>query len=196
MKYMPDCIIPVGGSSSRMGFWKPGLAWGKLKMLEKVVIEALSAGCRVIVAGGFRFNDVENILEKYLGMFENLLLVFSPDWSLGMDETLRPALRKIMSESFFIVPSDMPLIVSDDYRHLSELSDSMENPMVLRPIFDGKPGHPVLMHKEVSKVLLTSSAGVPVRKILEKYKTVSIPWEHDGVIRDFDNFSDYEAFKP
>ena len=196
MKYMPDCIIPAGGSSSRMGFWKPGLVWGKLTMIEKMVSEALTAGCRVIVAGGFRFDDVNHILEKYQERNENILLVFSQDWSLGMDETLRPALRKIKSERFFIVPSDMPFIVCDDYRRLSEISDSMENPIVLRPIFDGKPGHPVLMRKEVSKVLLTSPAGVPVRKVLEKYKTVSIPWEHDGVIRDFDKFSDYEAFKP
>jgi len=48
---MPDCIVAAGGLSSRMKSWKPALSWGSETMLVKTVAEALSAGCRVIVAG-------------------------------------------------------------------------------------------------------------------------------------------------
>ena len=194
---MPDCIIPAAGRSRRMRGWKPGLPWGDVTMVEKVISEAVAAGCRVIVTGGFRFFRLTRILENYNDSdngdnCNDVILVRARSWRKGMDVSIRSALNEISSDRFFIVPADMPLIKSDDYRRLANIDAAM----VIRPSFAGKRGHPVLLDSKIALDLRMSPSGTPVRTVLEKYKTITVPWGHEGVIRDFDTRSEYAAFKP
>ncbi len=188
---MPDCIIPAAGRSRRMRGWKPGLPWGDVTMVEKVISEAVAAGCRVIVSGGFRFSRLKRILEN-CDDCDNVILVRARSWRKGMNVSVCSALDKIKSERFFIVPADMPLIKRDDYRCLADI----EGGMVIRPSFAGMRGHPVLMDSKIVDELKALPAGTPVRAVLENYETITVPWGHEGVIRDFDTRSEYDAFKP
>ena len=163
-------------------------------MVEKVISEAVTAGCRVIVTGGFRFFRLTRILKKFHNSDngDNVILVRARSWRKGMDVSIRSALNEISSDRFFIVPADMPLIKSDDYQRLANINSAM----VIRPAFAGKRGHPVLLDSKIALDLRMSPAGTPVRTVLEKYKTITVPWGHEGVIRDFDTRSEYAAFKP
>ena len=166
-------------------------------MIEKVISEAVAAGCRVIVTGGFRCFRLTRILENYNDSdngdnCNDVILVRARSWRKGMDVSIRSALNEISSDRFFIVPADMPLIKSDDYRRLANIDAAM----VIRPSFAGKRGHPVLLDSKIALDLRVSPAGTPVRTVLEKYKILTVPWEHEGVIRDFDTRSEYAAFKP
>lgn len=201
MKSIPDCIVAAGGLSSRMNLWKPSLPWGSETMLMKTVREAHSAGCRVIVAGGYRYEDLSGLLGELYGI-HRLILHQSSKWKMGMDETVRSALTLILSKSFFVVPVDMPLIIMEDYRKLSIHAESYEDfnkdeaPVAFRPSYSGVPGHPVLLNKAAGKLLEFSPAGIPIRNVLEGIAVISEPWDHAGVIRDIDTLSEYESLKP
>ncbi len=201
MKSIPDCIVAAGGLSSRMKSWKPALPWGSAALIVKTVTEALYAGCRVVVAGGYKFEELTGLLDS-LEDSGKLILHNSRGWEKGMDETVRSAMAELSSGSFFVVPADMPLIDAEDYRKLTILAESNEDfaknkaPMAFRPSFGGLPGHPVLLNREAGKILHSSSAGIPIRTVLEGVTVILEPWDDEGVIRDIDTLSDYESLKP
>jgi len=191
---MPDCIIAAGGLSSRMKSWKLSLPWGGITIIERVVGEALEAGCRVIVAGGYRFSDLRGLFRQSVKS-NKLSFHYSPMWELGMDETVRSALGGVSSKSLFIVPGDMPLISADDFLKLATLFDGKQA-SVMRPIYSGKPGHPVILDSRAAETLRLSTPGTQIRQILSGLETVMESWDHDGVIRDIDTLELYHEFRP
>ena len=193
LKSMPDCIVAAGGLSSRMKTWKLSLPWGRITIIEKVVGEALEAGCRVVVAGGYRFSELRGLFGNHPES-NRLHFHYSPRWQLGMDETVRSALDCITSDCFFVTPADMPLISNEDYRKLAFLHEGTKA-SVLRPSFFGKPGHPVLLDPGAAKTLRHSAPGTPVRSILSGLETVMESWDHDGVIKDIDTVESYNELR-
>ncbi|VDB00536.1 hypothetical protein S1OALGB6SA_1618 [Olavius algarvensis spirochete endosymbiont] len=200
MKKIYDCLIPVGGCSSRMGEWKPALNWGSGTVIERVVSEAKKAGCRVIVLGGYNFSRLEAIFERNSGLtredvaeegYAMPILLKAVDWELGMDATIRSGLDALRSDRFFIVPGDMPLIRSDDYIRLA----SFESRPIVRPVFGGKPGHPVLLDRSMAEVIKTAASGTPIRELMHENRTFPVLWGHGGVVWDLDSAEDYAKFR-
>gem|GEM_PF-880373 len=195
-----DCLIPVGGFSSRMGRWKPALTWGSETVIERVVSEARGAGCRVIVLGGHNFA----LLKEIFGWNSNLAIRSIPrekhkmpfllkevDWNLGMDATIRSGLDELQGDRFFVVPGDMPLIRSEDYIRLA----SFEEKPIVRPVFDGKPGHPVLLDRRMADLIKKAAAGTPIRDLMDKKNTSLVHWDHGRVVWDLDTEDDYYKLK-
>lgn len=187
MKSLPDCIVPAAGLSSRMGKWKIGMTWGKSTVIETVADTALAAGCRTIIAGGFRFTDLCRIFEKR----KDVILAEIPDWELGMGSTIRGALKLVESDSVFILPGDMPLVRSSDFLRLSE----QENGIFTRPVYQGILGHPVLLGPQGVASVLKSTKGQPLRDSLRELPGKLIAWDYSGVIKDVDTDKDYENAK-
>jgi len=184
-----------------MGGWKPALKWDSKTVIEKVVSEARGAGCRVIVLGGYNFERLGRILQWISNPTmrdvseENRtvsVLLRAANWKLGMDATIRSGLGELCGSKFFIVPGDMPLIRSDDYVKLA----AFENGPIVRPVFEGRPGHPVLLNRCMAEVIRRAAAGTPIRSLIARYRTLLIPWEHEGVVRDLDTRDEYERFNP
>jgi len=192
MKNMPDCVVVSAGRSLRMGEWKPGLAWGRATVLIHAILEAQNAGCRVIVAGGYRYHDIELML-RGIG---NLTLIRVKRWRRGMGYTVRKSLAHVRSDAAFIQLADMPLIEDRDYRRLVGEMESLDDEFgVIRPSYAGKPGHPVLISKDVIEYLRRSGDGHSVRGALENFPSREIDWEHAGVVQDIDTVKEYEKLK-
>ena len=180
---MPDCIIPAAGYSRRMGKWKPQLPWGDATIIEKMVSETQKSGCRVIVVGGYRFRR----LRKILGRFDDLVLLEAEDWPLGMGATLRSALDSVRSRQFFVVPADMPFIRSGDYVRLA----AMDKAPAIRPVYDNKPGHPVLVDASLIGNIMALPKDQRFHEFLSTCKPVLIGWDHPGVVQDLDTMEAY-----
>ena len=183
-----------------MSGWKPALNWDSGTVIERVVSEARKAGCRVIVVGGYNFARLEKIFEgnSELAMEDNaeednakLILLKAVDWELGMDATIRSGLDELRSDRFFIVPGDMPLIRSDDYIRLA----GFKGKPIVRPVFEGKPGHPVLLDRSMAGVIRPAAAGMPIRNLIDEHRTLLVLWEHGGVVWDLDTAGDYDRFR-
>ena len=179
---IPDCIIPAAGYSRRMGAWKPQLPWEDTTIVERVVQEAQKAGCRVIVVGGYRFRRLRKLLHNYT----DLVLLQADNWKIGMGATLCSALDSVRTRQFFVVPADMPRIRADDYIRLA----AMDKASVIRPVFNNKPGHPVLIDALLIEKLLLIPKNRGFQEFLAAYKPVLIGWDHAGVIQDMDTMDE------
>ena len=184
----PDCVVPAGGRSSRMGKWKLALPWGTGTgtVLGAVIDAASEAGCRVIVAGGYRYRR----LRKLAG--DRALVVRCRRWRRGMAATLARGLREVRTPMFFVTPADMPMIGPEDYRRLAE--SALTGPPAVRPAYGGRPGHPVLIGVRLIPLLSEAVSGpAPFRKALAGAGAVEVEWDSPRVAADLDTPEDYEA---
>ncbi len=187
METIPDCIIPAAGFSSRMGEWKIAMPWGNHTVIESVAEASLAAGCRTIIAGGYRIDE----LRKIFASRSDVMIAEIRDWEAGMGATIRGALELIESESVFLVPGDMPLVKSSDFLRLA----AEGNGICSRPLYQGIPGHPVLLGPKGIKTVMESAKDEPLYKSLQKAVLKPIPWDHSGVVKDVDTKKDYDDAK-
>jgi molybdenum cofactor cytidylyltransferase len=169
-----------------MGKWKPGLPWGERQTIVGCAVSAArSAGCRVIVAGGYRFRTLKRLLTG----FDGVTILEAENWEKGMDATIGAALDLVDSDRFFITPADMPLIKPEDYLRLA----GVKGADCIRPIFSGVPGHPVLLDSRLIPRLKDVPPGTAFKYTLKSFDVRMLDWDHSGVIRDIDTPSDYTA---
>jgi len=197
---MFDCVIAAAGYSSRMGKWKLEMPWKGVPLVVHVMNNALSAGCRVIAAGGYNFENLNRIITDCFFMNtdkrlpENkIIIAFAEDWECGMGGSVRSVISLTETNWIFVTPADMPLIKKEDYEKLQSIyrSGRYSGAHAFRPAWKGKPGHPVLMGPDVIKGILNNPPGIPLRKILTNYSTVEIDWDHGGVADDIDTPEKY-----
>lgn len=181
-----DCLIPAAGLSSRMGFWKPGGAVaGKETLLERAVRTALSVCTRVIVVGGYRYEDLLSLLPRDDRIFpvENRL------YEKGMLSSIQAGLSAV-EQDFFVYPPDMPLIEASHFRSVWEYRDSCRP---VRPVFQGKPGHPIFF-PALWKERILKFRGERLQGALREGEVVEIQWEDDSVLFDLDTRESWELW--
>ncbi len=194
-----DCIIPAAGFSSRMeGQWKAELLTREgLSFIEKALETGAVCKKRILV-GGYNFERLKTLIPRdFTGrVLEN------PDFAKGMLSTIQKALPYVDSP-FFIFPMDMPLIGPEHFLRLWQVfRDANCGKSIIRPSFQGQPGHPVLFSECWKKPLLKGTGKSP-SKLIPREEILFIPWEDDSVLLDVDtpqafynykNYNDKEGF--
>ncbi len=192
---MPDCIVVAAGRSQRMGSWKPALPWRGGTVLTHTVSRALEAGCRVVLVGGYRFEELKRLVHECellanAGRAGQLVLAHAPDWQEGMDASCRRGMSLVSGSGFFILPGDMPLVRPEDFHRLHEVFTASEAGCV-RPVYGGVPGHPVLLSSRLKNTLLHGAPGEPFHTLLREEGVTLLEWPHSGVVEDIDTPENY-----
>jgi len=178
-----DCIIPAAGYSSRMGSWKLEIpVAGGISLLENAINTAMNICERVIIVGGFRFEDLQNLLAPY----HNLIILHNPDYEKGMLSSVQTGLQAV-EKDFFITPVDMPGISEIHYKKLFEY---LPEGKVVRPVFNDNPGHPILCPLSY-KEKIQNCRGKRLIHELRHWDVLEIPWKDDSVLADLDTPEDY-----
>lgn len=186
-KLSVDCIIPAAGYSSRMGRWKPELPVADgCSLLENAINTALNICERVIIVGGFRFGDLQDMLASY----ENLIILHNPDYENGMLSSVQTGLMAV-EQNFFITPVDMPGIREIHYIKLFEY---LPGGQVVRPVFEEKPGHPILCPLSYKEKILNCRGSRLINE-LRHWDVLKLPWGDDSVIADLDTPEDYHKWE-
>jgi CTP:molybdopterin cytidylyltransferase MocA len=179
-----------------MGAWKPALRWGSGSVIEAVVDTALAAGCRVVVIGGYRFRRLRTLLNGY----PEIRVVRAWRWRRGMSFTLGRGIEEVISERFFVTPADMPHIDPSVYRALDKAFPikSEDEPTALRPVWKGKPGHPVLISAGlIPNLLSTNRSPGGFGELLARGGWMkTLEWDDEGVVVDIDTPEEYEKRRP
>ena len=134
-------VILAAGSSRRFGTENKLLAAFRGKpLLAHVlgVVSSLRAAQKLLVTG----HDSAPVAA--LGESFGILPVHSDQHLAGMGTSVACGVKNLASTvaAVFIVPGDMPLISAE---HFLELAASLRtSETICRPLFDGRPGHPVL----------------------------------------------------
>lgn len=151
-------------------------------IIENTLLAAKEVSDRVIVVTGYEREKIEDVLCKY-----DVKFVFNKDYEKGQRGSTISGIEAVEDDDFAILPSDLPLIKKET---LSFLFSSLKEETIVRPLYNGIPGHPVCYRKEHRNKLLSFSGSMKDYLKKEGFKT--IPSSLDTVY-DVDNPTRYAS---
>lgn len=182
-----NCVILAAGFSSRMGSWKPVMKLQGKSLIQRSIDNASAHSDRIIVAGGYRFDE----LVIHLADYPRLLLVENRNFEKGMMTSLKAAIPHIQTDYFFVTLADMPFISPETFRNLENHACGD----VLFPVTGGRRGHPVLFSRNLTGDILASDDDAPIRQLLLKKDARELEVNDPGILLDIDTPGDYNRIE-
>ncbi|AEV29893.1 putative MobA-like protein [Sphaerochaeta pleomorpha str. Grapes] len=182
-------ILLAAGLASRSKGEKLFLPWRGETVLQHAVRASLEAELDTIVVTGFKRTEVERLLGVFAD--SNLELVFNPDFAFGQgSSTICGAKHLKEGEDFFISLADMPLI---NAAHYTGLLGKIGEAAALRPVFKGKPGHPVLLKSGLKEVILSQNPDFRMKDMLSAYTVKTCIVDDEAYVSDIDTIQAYRV---
>lgn len=184
-------IVLAAGRSTRIGRPKALLEIEGETFLARAVSALRQAGCDPVVAivpqgEGVRMGE---IVENAGGR-----AVENPDPGAEQIDSLRIGLEEVGegAEAAIVLPVDVPLAGADIVRALCEAWQARRAPIV-RPVHEGRPGHPVLFARAVWPELQTHDLEHGARDVVHRHQAqiVEIQVDDAGVTVDVDTPEEY-----
>ena len=189
-----SAIVLAAGRAVRMGAPKLLLPLGGQTIVEKVVDAALASKANeVIVVVGYRFQEVAAVLTK-----RPVRLVVNDDYAGGLSTSLKAGIRAANGRAgaFLFLLADQPFLVPELIDRLIETYRAASC-LVARPVFKGRPGHPVLFDASLKPELLAIEGDTGAREVAARYRhrLAAVPVADERVLADIDTPADYLKFK-
>jgi molybdenum cofactor cytidylyltransferase len=176
-------IVLAAGLSTRVGTNKLILDIGGKTVIERCIYGMYDICSKIIVVGGNRIEEIENILNKY----PKVELIYNSDYLDGMFSSVKKGLMNIKEEKFFLIPGDYPVINKETYKQMLKLDED-----IVIPMHKGKKGHPLLMKSYLIEELIKSKQCNTLRDFVNIKGFKSINVEEPGVLMDIDTMEDYQ----
>jgi len=189
MKYAG--IITAAGLSSRMKDFKPLMLIGENTMLENIVNNYKDMGAEEIVAvGGYK----ADLLKKNTELL-GISFAENKDYATtGMFESFCIGMEALKSDFDYVLvsPVDVPIISDETLKLLKEAKGE-----VIRPICNGKGGHPLILSKkaakEISEYKGEGGIGGAIRNLKLEINNVEV--DDIGTLMDADTPEDFKALR-
>ena len=184
-------VILAAGLSSRMGDFKPLLQIGGETLIGRVISMMKNAGAEpVVVVTGYRKNE----LEEYLKESKESDVVFVHNERFRETQMLESFLLGFDAVGgkcgrILVSPSDVPLVKQETVRALLQ-----QDGKFVRPMYDGQPGHPVLLSSEIIPEINQYKGPGGLRGAVEScgIEIIGMDTDDKGVVLDCDTKEDYE----
>ena len=182
-------LILAAGVSSRMGAFKPLLPVDGQTMIRRVAdMMGRAEADPIVVVTGYQGEELERHLEG-LGLqfvhneryFETQML---DSLILGLDQLPEQTQRVLVS------PADIPLVETETVEALlAEEGD------FVRPLFQGTPGHPVVLSRSIFPALRPNPGGGGLKGAVDALKipVTDVAVEDRGTALDGDTRDEYAA---
>lgn len=180
-------VIAAAGMSSRMGDFKPLLKLGELTFVRRTIANFRQAGVfPIVLVTGYRAEE----LEKHVAR-EQVICVRNPDYEkTEMIDSLRIGLRYLENRCVraFVAPVDTPLFQA---RTVTALLTSPAD--VVRPSWNDRSGHPVLIRRRVFSHFLQGEAQSGLAGLLQLLaaETTFVEVADEGITKDADTPEEY-----
>ncbi len=184
-------IILAAGASRRMGQPKQLLSLKGEPVVVHCVKTVLESGLEnVMVVTGHYGEQVEKALAGI-----TIKIVFNNEPETGMIGSIKLAVSTLGPEfdAVLIFPCDHVMVRPVTLKALINYSTG-KAPFIVRPCYQGRTGHPILVHKDFFPQILKSST-------LREVVWSNVDMVHDiyvddvGVITDIDTWDDYLKVK-
>jgi molybdenum cofactor cytidylyltransferase len=193
---MVAAIVLSGGASRRMGRPKALLTLGGETFLSRIVRVLREGGASdLTVVAGPHHDAIEAHLRD-AGAIDTLRLIRNPDAAADQMSSLRLALGAVADDpgvdAVVVALVDHPLIDPATVRALIRTRDETGAPVV-RPVCDGRHGHPVIFSRETFEMLRFSDLPDGAKGVLRAFasREVLMPTTDRGVLVDVDTPDDY-----
>ena len=141
-------VITASGIPSGMPDFDPTVTIGDTSIIKKMIITLQNAGVEPItIVTGHNAQSIEKHLSKM-----GVVFLRNDDYlNNDMFHSVQIGIDYLKSECsrIFVMPVDVPLFTSSSLLALME-----GNGTAICPVFDGKPGHPILLDSELYETIL------------------------------------------
>ena len=187
---MITAVLLTAGLSSRMpGKNKMFLHFGNTTILKHLLAELYVSKIDEIVIVS---DSAEHAND--LAIFANVKLHVNPNPSHGMTSSIQIGVRNADHKSnYLICLGDMPLLTSNDYNKLINSYLSGNEQSIIKPVYQGKPGNPILFANSFREQILALKAADGCKPIVElnAKQVVEEPMPTDSIHFDIDTEEDY-----
>jgi molybdenum cofactor cytidylyltransferase len=188
-------VVLAAGLSRRMGQPKALLTLGEKPLVIHVVDAFVSAGRidPIIVVTGHAAREIQHILTPF-----SVHVVHNEAYASGeMLSSVKTGVAAALAgrpDAFFIALADQPMVRPQT---ISAMRDAWEKfrPRVLRPTFDGKRGHPILLSADGADAILTLADDATLKSYTSRHPehTLELPVDDSAILHDLDTPADYQA---
>ena len=181
-------ILLAAGRSSRMGTFKPLLPFGETTVIRSCISKLRDGGVQnIVVVVGHRADDVKNSLDDLSVNF-----ALNPDLESGMSASIACAVKESPNETraVLIALGDQPALPAKVVRAV--LNEWSLGSKLVKPTFEGRGGHPVLIDLQFRSELINLGPG-GLRAFFEgnrdQLRTIAV--DSPLIARDIDTWDDY-----
>ncbi len=192
---MISAILLAAGESRRMGRSKQLLPWhGKTLLQHSLESIINSAADETILVLGHEADRIGKSLPAL-----PVKIVINPDYKQGMASSLRQGLLAMDpgSEAFLVLLADQPGIGPEIINTLIRAFRQADPRRgIVRPVYRGRPGHPVLIGAQYLQEALQLQGDVGARRILMNHPgdILEIAVDQDAVLKDIDTPEEYQKY--
>lgn len=198
---MVAAIVLSGGASRRMGRPKALLTLAGETFVSRIVRVVRESGVRDVTVVTGPHHDAIDAHLRDEGTIDALRLLRNPDAAADQLSSLRLALAAVDEDpridAVVVALIDHPLIDTATVRALIATRNATGAPVV-RPVCDGRHGHPVIFSRETFAMLRFGDLPDGAKGVLRAFasREVLMPTLDRGVLVDVDTPDDYRALNP
>ena len=192
-----EALVLAAGAGLRFGGGKLLAPWREGVLLDAALAAAFAAPVRAVSVVWGADEDVARAATAFAqarGEVGRLRLVHATDHALGLSRSLKAGIEALADDvaGLFILLGDMPRIPASVFPALA--SALQGDALAVAPTFEGRRGHPVLVHATLLPKLADRSGDRGAGGILAElgYRLIEIPVADDGVLYDVDRPQDLE----
>jgi molybdenum cofactor cytidylyltransferase len=187
-----SAVVLAAGRATRMGRQKVLLHLGDRSLVQRVVDAALEAKvAETIVVVGYEARAVGESLRD-----RPVRIAINPDYELGMSTSLHAGIRAVSPgcDAVVFLLGDQPL-VSAEVIDLLVHRFVQTGALIVRPLVDGRPCHPVLMSSSLFPEILEQRGDLGGREIAQRHleRQELVPLDAPWLQLDIDTPEEYEA---
>lgn len=192
---MISAIVLAAGESKRMGRPKQMLAWQGKTLLRHVLESLINSNAEeIILVLGYEAEAIRKSLTEF-----QIKIVINPDYKQGMASSLRQGLLAMdpRSEAFLVLLADQPGIGPEIMnRMIREFQQANPKRGIVRPVYQGLRGHPVLIGVQYLQEALQLQGDMGARRILMNHPKdiIEIEVDQDVVLADIDTPEEYQKY--
>ena len=185
-------IILAAGNSSRMGRPKFTLALPNgTTFLENIINQYSDFGCREIVVV-LNADGIELIEKKSLNISAQIKVVLNPHPGYGRFYSIKNSIKLVESNFIFIHNVDNPYAKKEV---LDLLYDSKDKADFIKPVHNGKGGHPVLISKKIcDHILQEKKNDINFKDILNEFLSHKVVVQDDMIHLNINAYDEYLEF--
>ncbi|KAB0578843.1 molybdate transport repressor ModE-like protein [Fusobacterium naviforme] len=181
-------VIAAAGLSARMRDFKPLLCLGSSTIIHHTVSALQSAGAEeVIIVTGYQ----SAVLMRHLNLPGVIFLKNERFAETDMLASLQLGLAAVSPEAdrIFLTPGDIPLVKPETMRKMLA-----EDAAVVRPLFEGRGGHPLLLRRDAVPAVLDFRGDGGLKGLLRTgtLQLAELETGDPGIRMDADTPQDYK----
>jgi molybdenum cofactor cytidylyltransferase len=169
-------VVLAAGSGSRFGGAKQLAELDGIPLLEHALraVEAVPAIERIVVVLGARAEEVRAGVD--FGLAEPVVCA---DWAEGQAASLRCGIEAVAgADAAVLTLGDMPRITPQVIARFADLADEHGSLARARAVYDGKPGHPVVLGSAYFDQIAALRGDVGARDVLKAIGAFAIECSH------------------